>query len=138
MQAPAIDDHVSTKVYAWYTVVAEWMPPGQGFTGICLQCRESTLADTIDLGQWPHDVVHPLVEALAVAIADVQHSFCEESQATSESSAAVARRAVSEALSRHADDIADVLEQCLSERLQAYLTREVESADWELRRPAAS
>ena len=34
MQAPAIDDHVSTKLYAWYTVVAEWVPPGQGFTGI--------------------------------------------------------------------------------------------------------
>ena len=138
MQAPAIDDHVSTKLYAWYTVVAEWVPPGQGFPGICSLCRESTLGDTIDIGRWPHDVVHPLVESLSAAIADVQHSFCEESLSSCESSELGARRAVAEALSRHADDITDVLEQCLAERLQSYLTSQVEAAGWALRPPTAS
>ena len=82
--------------------------------------------------------MHPLVESLSAAIADVQHSFCEESLSSCESSELGARRAVAEALSRHADDITDVLEQCLAERLQSYLTSQVEAAGWALRPPTAS
>lgn len=138
MQAPAIDDHVSAKLYAWYTIVSAWEPPGTGFEGICAECAESALACAIDIFAWPHDVIHTLVESLRSAIADVQDSYREECQWDADSAPEVARRAVADTLVRYAADIEDVLEQCLSERLQAYLTLEADLAEWELRRPAAS
>ena len=134
MQALAIDDHVTTKLYAWYTIVAEWEPPGEGFTGICDDCVESALACRVDLAAWPHDVIHVLVESLRTVIADVNDSFAEEGVGD----AALARSVVSDTLSRHAADINDVLEQCLSERLQTYLTSQVALGAWDVRRPAAS
>jgi hypothetical protein len=137
MQAPAIDDHVSTKLYAWYTIVSEWEPPGEGFTGICAECAESALACSIDIAAWPHDVIHLLVQSLRSAIVDVEDSYREECEWNA-AAPEVARRAVADTLARHASDIEDVLEQCLSERLQAYLTREVELGQWDLRRRAAS
>ena len=135
MRAPAIDDHVTSKLYAWYTIVAEWEPPGDGFTGICLECTRSALACRIDVAAWPHDVIHVLVETLNTVIADVQASYDEEGRT---GDALLARAAVSEALALHAADIEDVLEQCLSDRLQAYLTAQVDLGVWDLRRPAAS
>ena len=134
MRAPAIDDHVTTKLYAWYTVVAEWEPPGEGFTGICRDCTESALACRIDVAAWPHDVIHLLVESLNTVVADVQASYDEEGRT---GDLTLARAAVSESLGRHAADIEDVLVQCLSERLQSYLTAQVERGAWDLRRPAA-
>lgn len=138
MQAPAIDDHVTTKLYSWYTIVSEWEPPGEGFTGICEECTASALACTIDILAWPHDVIHLLVQSLRSAIADVQDSYCEECSWDSAAAPEVARQAVADALARHASDIEDVLDQCLSERLQEYLTQQVDAAEWEFRRPAAS
>jgi hypothetical protein len=138
MQAPAIDDHVTTKLYAWYTIVSEWVPPGEGSTGICAECAGSALARTIDVTAWPHDVIHRLVESLRSATADVRDSYCEECPWDSASAPEVARLAVAEILARHASDIDDVLKQCLSERLQAYLTQQVEAAASTLRRLAAS
>src|SRR3954470_1091211 len=135
MQAPAIDDHVTTKLYAWYTIVSEWEPPGAGSTGICEECATSALASTVDVGAWPHDVIHPLVQSLRSAVADVRDSYCEERSWDSAAAPEVARRAVADALARHAPDIEDVLEQCLSERLQDYLSQQADSAEWELRRP---
>ena len=138
MQAPAIDDHVSTKLYAWYTFVSVWEPPGEGFEGICAECVESALACTIDIAAWPHDVIHVLVESLRSAIRDVEDSYCEEYQWDCGAAPQVARAAVADALARYAPDIRDVLEQCLSDRLEKWATAEVECVDWEIRRPAAS
>ena len=138
MRAPAIDDHVTTKLYAWYTIVSEWEPPGEGFTGICAECAESALASSVDIGAWPHDVIHLLVVSLRTAVSDVQDSYSEEGDCEPECASAIANSAVAESLARHAPDIRDVLEQCLSERLQAYLTRQMELGEWDLRRPAAS
>ena len=139
MQALAIDDHVTTKLYEWYTVVSEWEPPGEGFSGICAECTESALACTlIDIAAWPHDVIHLLVTSLRSAIVDVQDSYSEESEWDAERAPAEARRAVVDTIARHASDIEDVLEQCISERLQTYLTRQVDLGEWDVRRPAAS
>lgn len=128
MQAPAIDDHVATKLYSWYTVVSEWEPPGEGFSGICEECLESALACTIDIAAWPHDVIHLLVQSLRSAIADVEYSYREENAWDADAAPEVARLAVRSTLARHAADIEDVLDQCLSERLQTYLTDQVEAA----------
>lgn len=136
MQALAIDDHITTKLYAWYTVVAEWEPPGEGFDGICVECTESAIACTIDIAAWPHDIIHLLVVSLRGATADVRDSYSEESTCDADCAAALARAAVAGILERHMSDIQDVLEQCLSERLQAYLAQQV--GDWELRRLTAS
>ena len=134
MRAPAIDDHVTTKLYAWYTIVSEWEPPGDGFTGICVECTQSALACRIDVSAWPHDVIHVLVQSLTAVVADVQASYDEEGVGDAE----LARAAVSETIARHAVDIEDVLEQCLSERLQSYLTAQVDLGVWDLTRRAAS
>lgn len=138
MQAPAIHDHVSSKLYAWYTLVSEWEPPGRGFTGICSECRSSALASTIDITVWPHDVIHLLVQSLRSAIADVEDSYREEFPWNAGSAAEVARAAVELTLEGHADDIVNVLDECLTDKLQCYLTEQVERGMLELRRPAAS
>ena len=138
MQAPAIDDHVSSKLYAWYTLVSEWVPPGHGSTGVCAGCASSSLASKIDITVWPHDVIHLLVASLRSATADVEDSYREEFPWNSGSAAEVAREAVRSTLERHADDIVDVLDECLTDKLQSYLTEQVEAGMLELRRPAAS
>jgi len=138
MQAPAIDDHVTTQLYSWYTIVSEWEPPGEGFTGICATCAQSALACRIDVAVWPHDVIHKLVEALITVIDDVQTSYYEESEDGAAADPQYGRRAVSGILERYAADIEDVLEQCLSERLQTYLTGQIDSGDWDVTRRAAS
>lgn len=137
MRAPAIDDHVIAKLYEWYTAVSEWEPPGEGFAGICSNCSGSALARTIDVSAWPHDVIHLLVESLRGAIVDVQHSYFEEGDAVADTAPDVADRAVAAALARHGRDIEDVLEQCLSERLQAYLAGQSELGVREFRRLTA-
>jgi hypothetical protein len=138
MQALAIDDHVTTKLYAWYTIVSEWEPPGAGFEGVCAECADSALACSVDITAWPHDVIHSLVASLRSAIADVQDSYREECEWDAASAPEVARRAVADTLARYAADIQDVLDKCLTDRLQAYVTGQVELGEWELRRPAAS
>ena len=115
MQAPAIHDHVSSKLYAWYTLVSEWEPPGRGFTGICSECRSSALASTIDITVWPHDVIHLLVQSLRSAIADVEDSYREEFPWNAGSAAEVARAAVELTLEGHADDIVNVIDRCTSQ-----------------------
>ncbi|MBX3099313.1 MAG: hypothetical protein KF761_06995 [Salinibacterium sp.] len=137
MEATAIDDHVTTKLYSWYTVVSEWEPPGEGFEGICTECAESALADIVDVSAWPHHVMHLLVESLRTAISDVEYSYAEECFWDSEAAPEVAHRAVAAALSPYAADIHDVLEQCLSERVQDYLATQVAQVDLQFRRPAA-
>lgn len=136
MQALAIDDHITTKLYAWYTVVAEWEPPGDGFSGICAECTESAMACAIDIAAWPHDVIHALVVTLRSAVADVRESFFAEGTCDADCASARARAAVASILEDHVSDIQDVLEQCLAERLQAYIGNEV--GEWDLRRLAAS
>lgn len=138
MQALAIDDHVSTKLYAWYTYVSAWEPPGRGSTGICQECTKSALACTIDIAAWPHDVIHALVESLRSAITDVHDSYLEEHEGDRASAPAVARGAVRDTLARHASDITDVLEQCVSYKLDAWVEGQLAGVEWDARRPAAS
>lgn len=138
MQAPAIDDHVSTKLYAWYTFVSAWEPPGTPSSGICEECAASAVSCVIDIAAWPHDVVHALVQSLQSAVRDVEDSYCEEYQWDCAAAPQVAQAAVADALARHAPDIRDVLEQCLSDKLDAWTAAELRVDEWELRRPAAS
>lgn len=138
MQTTAIDDHVTTKLYSWYTAVAQWKPPGEGFVGICSECAESAVADIVDVSAWPHHVIHLLVESLRSAVRDVQDSYAEECCCDAEVARVVAHRAVADALFRSAADIHDVLDKCLSGRVQNYLTVQVERAEWQLRHPASS
>ena len=137
MQALAIDDHVSAKLYAWYTFVSAWEPPGESSATICLGCTESTLARTIDVLAWPHDVIHVLVQSLHSAVRDVHESYCEEHPWDRAFAPRVAKDAVRDTLARYATDITDVLDQCLTERVEAWASALVRD-EVELRRPAAS
>lgn len=128
MQAPAIDDHVSTTLYAWYTLVSEWEPPGKGSTGICRECAESALAVTIDIAAWPHDVIHALVESLRSVVRDVHDSYCEETERDSTPAPEGAGAAVRATLVRHAPDIIDVLKHCVSDRIDTWVAIQVEES----------
>lgn len=138
MQAPAIDDHVSTKLYAWYSLVHAWEPPGQGTTGICQECTQSALACTIDISAWPHDVIHSLVQSLRSAVSDVRDSYCEEFAWDSASAPTVARAAVRDALASHSSDILDVLDQCVTDKLDGWIAAQLAGAAWNVTPPAAS
>lgn len=126
MQAPAIDDHVTTKLYEWYTIVSRWEPSGEVFSGSCAECSESALVCAVDVTAWPHDVIHPLVVSLRGAIDDVQCSYVEERAGDAGNARARARLAVVGTVAPHTSDILDVLEQCLSERLRPSHARQVE------------
>ena len=138
MQAPAIDDHLSTKLCAWYTFVSVWEPPGEGSTEVCQECIESALGCTIDLLQWPHDVIHVLVVSLRSAVRDVHASYCEEFEWDRSSAPIVARDAVRDALAAHAEDIIDVLEHCVSDKVDTWVTAELADDQWDVSRRAAS
>ncbi|CAN5229440.1 hypothetical protein BH09ACT5_BH09ACT5_18760 [soil metagenome] len=133
MLAPAIDDYVTTKLYQWYSAVSAWEPPGEGFSGICAECTEAARGCSMDMGAWPHDVIHPLVTSLRAVVDEVQFSYSEEGVWDAESAPAIARQAVAEAIARHAADIQDVLEQCVAERFQEYLTAQMELGRWDVR-----
>ena len=137
MRMPAIDDHVTTALHAWYTEVAEWVPPGEFAGGICATCRDSPLAEVIDIESWPHDIMHRFVTMLCVVQHDVAESYREEQEERMlvpesgealrfrlAANAGIGRRAVSALVARHAGDIVDVLENCITERVRGYITAE--------------
>ena len=142
MRMPAIDDHVTTALHAWYTEVAIWSPPGEFTTGICADCRASALAQAVDIEVWPHDIIHRFVTMLAAVQRDVSESYREEQEErmlVPESgealrfrlgaNAGLGRRAVAALIARHSRDIVDVLEQCISERMLDYVSAQAEGTE---------
>ncbi len=132
---PTLSSFVETLVTDWYSTAARWTPPGNSSPVGCAQCEISPFLRLPGLVEWPHDVIHPLVEVLEDAVLQVQRSL-EELDADIAGAVAPdpARRA---AYGRHAlklvyatamlnaDDILDVLENCVGPAIEDYVAHEL-------------
>jgi hypothetical protein len=119
----AIDDLLCGIVSGWYESVADWTPPGQTSGATCAACGDTLLARVIDMRMWPHDLMHQFaaeLESAAVQILDVRQEY-----GTTDAAAGLeeVRAHIAETVARQTDDILDVLEQCVTPRLDDYVGR---------------
>jgi hypothetical protein len=126
MNALAIDDLLSTTLYSWYSDVSQWMPGSPESLRPCGECHRE-LAAIIEVGAWPHELVDALVTAIDGVVRHVGESF-QEDGVGADAAASLAREVVMGELADHAEDIRDVLEQCIPYRLQAFAELELDLA----------
>lgn len=123
MNRPAIDDLLGSILSTWYESVAEWAPPGQLSPMTCTQCRSSLLSEIMDVAWWPHDLMHQLSTALDSAVETIS-----ESQHPSD-----ARDHVFTHLSTQMVDVVDVLNECVTPRLDEWISSQALSLTPHLR-----
>ncbi len=124
MNPPAIRDLMDTLLSAWYHKAAAWAPPGRLSSDTCSHCPHSMLADFIDVAVWPHDLMHELVTSLDTGVSEISEGLFGEGLETlsEEARMALAVAAVRSTLTEHADDLVDVLTECVEPRLSAYVS----------------
>ncbi len=137
MNRPAIHDLLGTILSGWYARVAEWVPPGRLGPHTCTACTDSLLARVVDSRAWPHDLIHQLAVDLTEAAEEIADSMAEDLLAvggTLRDEDRRARRIVLATIAEHADDITDVLHECVTPRLDRHVGLEVERGlrelDW--------
>ena len=137
MNRPAISDLLGTILSGWYASVAEWVPPGRLGPHTCTACSDSLLARVVDVRAWPHDLIHQLAVDLTEAAEEIADSMAEDLLAvggTLRDEDRRARRIVLATIAEHADDITDVLGECVTPRLDRHVGLEVERGlrelDW--------
>ncbi|MDO7882843.1 hypothetical protein [Antiquaquibacter soli] len=120
MNRPAINDLLGGILSGWYESIAEWMPPGQWGADTCALCRTSLLADCVETSEWPHELIHQLastLESLSLQVFDsltVNGSFEE------------VREYIASRVRDSADDLRDVLAECVEPRVEAWAQGELE------------
>jgi len=121
---PAIDDLMDTLLSTWYHKVAAWVPPGRLSGETCTLCRTSTVADVIDIAGWPHDLIHELVTAVDRAIIEISESFADDGVEALPDASVVpcAMAAVHATIAEHADDLVDVLTECVEPKVSEYVS----------------
>lgn len=134
MNSRAIDDLLGTILTQWYGAVALWEAPGALTDGTCAPCRSSLVASAIDVTAWPHDLIHRLNAELQATIAQVSASIAEEESGCPSGDHRCAEELVSAALVDHADDLLDVLHECVALKLDRYVGLELERGLRELDR----
>lgn len=134
MNSRAIDDLLGTILTQWYGAVALWEAPGVLTDGTCASCRSSLVASAIDVTAWPHDLIHRLNAELQMAITQVSASIAEEESGCPSGDHRCAEELVSSALVDHADDLLDVLNECVAPTLDRYVALELERGLHELDR----
>lgn len=106
-----IAKHSEEILVEWYATVSRWQPPGDGSRTGCALCLQSSFAAQLGFYRWPHSVTHPLVENLTAVAPD-----------------AAAREQISMLLLENEHDIADVLEQCIDDRLGRFVRDQANAA----------
>lgn len=99
-----IAKHSEEILVEWYATVSRWQPPGDESRTGCVLCLESSFAAQLGFNRWPHSVSHSLIENLTAIAPD-----------------AAAREQIAMLLLDHEHDIADVLEQCIDDRLSRFV-----------------
>lgn len=129
MNRPAIHDLLGTILSEWYARVAEWVPPGRLGPNTCTECSDSLLARVVDVHAWPHDLIHQLAVDVTEAAAQIADSMTEDLLAVGgalRDEERRARRIVLATIAEHADDITDVLSECVTPRLDRHVGLEAE------------
>jgi hypothetical protein len=126
----AIADVLGTVVSNWYSDVANWRAPGDSSPSSCGICLESSFRAITRAELWPHDVMHPLTVALLSTVRHVT-VWLEEEHASGlalwdpterqPANDRVAEYLVGVALTLHADDMRDVLEKCVTPRVDEHI-----------------
>ena len=116
-------------VTAWYTEVARWEAPGGALDNDCVLCVTSEVPDLLGLREWPHSATHSLVVDLTSAAGQAQRLLAEVGHQTSVHRVHDLFRA---SLATHAEDVNDVLAECLEPRLGRYLAQQAEIGVHEL------
>jgi hypothetical protein len=140
----ALSDLLESTLDGWYGYLSTWQPPGTTGWQVCELCTTSPYSTVIGLSEWPHDVGHVLVRNLTAAADRVFDSLEDLSEDRWRPSLdgreptivelaarrdALERHAtllVLKGVDRHAASMIDVLEECVSPRLERYLAVESE------------
>jgi hypothetical protein len=132
---PILIDYLESILNSWYGYLARWDAPGAGGDDLCELCTNSPFVDGAGLADWPHDVTHPFIEELDLAVAEVRDWYRAEVSipstapsidapvATPPMDGAVA--AVYRLVAQRSSAIADVLNECIEPKLQSYVSGEV-------------
>ncbi len=111
----------------WFSAIASWLPSGDPAHHGCTSCADSTVASTLGIENWPHDLVHVIVTHAATMT-----EVAREHTATARD----AEELVLAALAASAGDAHDIFDSCVAKPLGAYLRVEVERLIESLRLPA--
>ena len=113
----------------WYESVAEWTPPGQGSRITCVACRDGVLSGVISTAEWPHDLMHQLADAFETAALQIFDAIDADPVDACEEGASLdcVRAHVAVYIGKHADDIRDVLEECVTPRIEEYAAAAIAS-----------
>jgi hypothetical protein len=121
------------------------MPPGQLSPATCVECRTSTLNAVIDTGNWPHDLMHQLGTALdgaAVTITEsveidtdprIREKFDAHMSECSRPMIDCVRDYVAKQIRTHTVDLLDVLDECVTPRLDDWISSQAISLTPHLR-----
>lgn len=127
MNECAIDDLLTQSLNAWYSEVSEWMPDSTVSFRSCGACHWE-LRVVIDPEEWPHELVDSLAAGVTRVVDQVTESEFEDHGGDRRDVEAAVRATVLAGLVRHRGDIVDVLEQCISYRVEAFEMLELELA----------
>lgn len=145
MNRPAIDDLLGSILSTWYELVAEWMPPGQLSSETCGTCDSTALAFAVDISRWPHDLMHQLAMSLEGAILTITESLETETDPyviakrdehlaqCPQSMPLCVRDFVIKELTARTAEIEDVLEECVSPRLDEWISSQARGVTPHLR-----
>jgi hypothetical protein len=140
----ALSDLLESTLDSWYGYLSTWQPPGTTGWQVCELCTSSPYSTVIGLSDWPHDVGHVLVRTLTTAADHVFDSLEDLSENRWRPSTngreptvvelaarrdALERHAtllVLKGVARHTDSMVNVLEECVTPRLERYLAVECE------------
>ena len=122
MNETATADFLGTTLTDWYASVAAWDSGSTSGPTTCAACEESMLTRVVRPQEWPHELVHALMNSIGAVISQVARSLDEESASddweTQFANAIRAEELVSGVLEHSRRDINDVLEQCVGRQLR--------------------
>ena len=145
MNRPAIDDLLSNVISTWCESVAEWVAPGALSGATCSSCRDTALAAVLNVADWPHDLIHQFATEVESSIAIVAESLRTETdlhvigeieeyrQTCTKDVPDCVRDYVTRVLTSRSADLLDVLHECVSDRIDAWVESQADSLTPHLR-----
>lgn len=67
-------------IATWIWRIESWVPPGTARNELCIFCLASPHPETAGIQEWPHDIVHPLVEALEEKVESMTRGYSDDYQ----------------------------------------------------------